>query len=299
MEKIKCDFEFVCNKDWESLDNTDQPRIKHCNECNKNVVYCETDDEFRECVDKHECVCVNYRNFTTVGLPTFQEPLPEGPEKERLKLLLTRPNNHSSFINSEINRLRWIITGLVNWEQNHSHEEPWPDGIQLAARYLMNKIGYTEEQAKKVDPEGITIARAEKEFKRAGLKLAQDQSFSKWIEGYRAYALLRSLEDQTPIQVRETIKPKITLDWKALLANLTIMPVVVYFGAMLALLIIVQIIRASIGYIQVPDLFLGIYLAATYILIIRWQYVRGRLFNGRWDVQEDPNGNNWHLFKKP
>ena len=42
---IRCEFEYKCSLDWSKLNETGDPKIRHCNECKKNVLLCLDEKE--------------------------------------------------------------------------------------------------------------------------------------------------------------------------------------------------------------------------------------------------------------
>jgi uncharacterized protein (TIGR02996 family) len=56
-----CDeaFKFKCPKQWTSLAATDDPKVRHCDKCNKQVHYCGTIAEARELAQEGSCVAVS------------------------------------------------------------------------------------------------------------------------------------------------------------------------------------------------------------------------------------------------
>ena len=56
--RISCDFSFQCPKMWEGLSSTDNPSIRHCSECDRDVHLALTEEDFRRNVDEGHCVAV-------------------------------------------------------------------------------------------------------------------------------------------------------------------------------------------------------------------------------------------------
>jgi hypothetical protein len=52
-------FEYKCPLEWKNLKKTEDSKVRFCDECNKNVYRCKTDEE----IDKHRqlnhCIAVN------------------------------------------------------------------------------------------------------------------------------------------------------------------------------------------------------------------------------------------------
>jgi len=54
---MPCKFVFICDKTWEELTPTDDPKVKDCDQCGKTVTFCEDFKELTECAKKQKCVC--------------------------------------------------------------------------------------------------------------------------------------------------------------------------------------------------------------------------------------------------
>ena len=70
---MKCDFEFVCHKQWYELvpvDATDsdpsKPQVRHCTTCSKIVHRVETEDELRDAIKNGLCVSVGKFDFVKI-----------------------------------------------------------------------------------------------------------------------------------------------------------------------------------------------------------------------------------------
>jgi len=55
--KASCEFVFICDKTWEELTPTDDPKVKDCDQCGKTVTFCEDFKELTECAKQQKCVC--------------------------------------------------------------------------------------------------------------------------------------------------------------------------------------------------------------------------------------------------
>ena len=55
-EFINCILEFECPKDWFDLELTNKAGIKHCNQCNKDVHLCTTQEELNLAVKGKLCI---------------------------------------------------------------------------------------------------------------------------------------------------------------------------------------------------------------------------------------------------
>ncbi|MBA4189565.1 MAG: hypothetical protein C0467_16390 [Planctomycetaceae bacterium] len=90
IENCDDEFAFKCPKKWEQLKGTDDPRVRHCNTCEKKVYYCLTDREARMRAERGLCVAlaskVRYRPLdpdvqvvSTMGIMRMPEPDPVQP----------------------------------------------------------------------------------------------------------------------------------------------------------------------------------------------------------------------------
>ena len=43
---LNCPLDYYCAKDWNTLIPTKDPKLKHCNGCKKDVMFCANFDEF-------------------------------------------------------------------------------------------------------------------------------------------------------------------------------------------------------------------------------------------------------------
>ena len=71
-ESEYCQFEFVCDQEWDSLSLTDNPKVRHCQLCDQDVILCHNLDELATCGAKKKCVCyAPWLNMTqTLGMLT-------------------------------------------------------------------------------------------------------------------------------------------------------------------------------------------------------------------------------------
>lgn len=53
-----CEFAFQCNAQWDKLAKTDQDSVRFCNECEKEVHRCETDEELLRAIRSNLCVAI-------------------------------------------------------------------------------------------------------------------------------------------------------------------------------------------------------------------------------------------------
>ena len=53
-----CEFAFQCNAEWDKLSETGQDSVRFCNECEKEVHRCETDDQLLRAIRSNLCVAI-------------------------------------------------------------------------------------------------------------------------------------------------------------------------------------------------------------------------------------------------
>jgi uncharacterized protein (TIGR02996 family) len=54
-------FEYRCPQRWDTLQATEDPAVRHCPECQRNVYYCRDAQEAHELADAGECVAIDSR----------------------------------------------------------------------------------------------------------------------------------------------------------------------------------------------------------------------------------------------
>jgi hypothetical protein len=83
----------------------------------------------------------------------------------------------------------------------------WDGDTHKAVRYLLNKVGYTEEQAAKVDPDKVVFRMVRKEMSERGVSFDTEEEFGEFMDSFRAYALIElTFNDKTPLQERLNFK---------------------------------------------------------------------------------------------
>lgn len=53
-----CTFAYKCQMKWENLYETEDDNIKFCKDCQKEVHYCDTDEELLEAIKRNKCVSI-------------------------------------------------------------------------------------------------------------------------------------------------------------------------------------------------------------------------------------------------
>ena len=71
IRNIECTFEFKCDKQWDDLETLVATNIKFCQQCQKDVYLCKTQEELDHARSLGRCISierVEIRMFTT-GIP--------------------------------------------------------------------------------------------------------------------------------------------------------------------------------------------------------------------------------------
>jgi uncharacterized protein (TIGR02996 family) len=67
VDNCELEFAFRCPKRWEKLQPTDDPAVRFCDACEKNVYHCDSVKRAREHAWKGHCVAVDSREPRTAG----------------------------------------------------------------------------------------------------------------------------------------------------------------------------------------------------------------------------------------
>lgn len=54
-------FRYRCPQRWDTLQPTEDPAVRHCTECDRNVYYCRNTEEAYRLADAGECVAIDSR----------------------------------------------------------------------------------------------------------------------------------------------------------------------------------------------------------------------------------------------
>lgn len=54
-----CRFAFRCHQNWSSLETTEDPRVRYCHECSRQVVLCKQDAELLAALRADDCVAID------------------------------------------------------------------------------------------------------------------------------------------------------------------------------------------------------------------------------------------------
>ncbi len=89
-----CTFAFKCTQQWNELDKTSEKNIRFCNECQKEVHYCENDQELLKSIKLNRCVAFSrdqvIHEMGYIVAPDYQkqEILPEDVRSDILKKVM-------------------------------------------------------------------------------------------------------------------------------------------------------------------------------------------------------------------
>lgn len=79
---INCEFEFKCPLQWESLQKSEDDKIRFCNSCEKNVYFAYSQNELDKLASEGKCVAFNpnpKKEFEPPPLMGMVMPPPEKP----------------------------------------------------------------------------------------------------------------------------------------------------------------------------------------------------------------------------
>ncbi len=70
-----CTFAYKCTAKWDDMSETEDEKIKFCQSCQQEVVYCETDEELVVAVKRNKCVSIvtPYSNSQILGMPALKK----------------------------------------------------------------------------------------------------------------------------------------------------------------------------------------------------------------------------------
>jgi hypothetical protein len=54
-----CVFAFKCDANWDELSDTEDEDVKFCNTCQREVHFCETDEELLKAVKRNLCIAID------------------------------------------------------------------------------------------------------------------------------------------------------------------------------------------------------------------------------------------------
>ncbi|WP_415897890.1 hypothetical protein ACMXYX_05810 [Neptuniibacter sp. QD72_48] len=63
MDKRDCKINYKCPKAWDDLDKTEDPFVRHCDQCEKDVHFCADVESLKEATIEDLCVAVPTDDF--------------------------------------------------------------------------------------------------------------------------------------------------------------------------------------------------------------------------------------------
>lgn len=57
-----CSFAFKCDKSWTLLEKTKDASIRFCTQCQKEIHYCDNDEELVQSIALNRCVAIQVKN---------------------------------------------------------------------------------------------------------------------------------------------------------------------------------------------------------------------------------------------
>jgi hypothetical protein len=88
-------FQFVCPKRWEELTVGDDPAVRHCSQCDRQVYFCATDDETVAHAMAGHCIARerpadSERPRVTIGQPSHPPRVTVTPKQQEAGRLIQR-----------------------------------------------------------------------------------------------------------------------------------------------------------------------------------------------------------------
>ena len=65
-----CVMSFLCYRQWSELAETQDPNIKHCNDCNKNVYLVDNVEDVVNAINYQKCMYFENMGRPTLGVPS-------------------------------------------------------------------------------------------------------------------------------------------------------------------------------------------------------------------------------------
>ncbi|WP_415903993.1 hypothetical protein ACMXYW_10385 [Neptuniibacter sp. QD48_55] len=91
MDKRDCKINYKCPKAWDDLDKTEDPFVRFCNQCEKDVHFCADVESLKEATIENLCVAVPTDDFEDgvmmgdIDWSGFEsDPLPLEPPEPKL-----------------------------------------------------------------------------------------------------------------------------------------------------------------------------------------------------------------------
>ena len=61
-------FEYKCPLEWKNLNKTKNSKVRFCDECNKNVYRCRTDEDIDKHIQLNHCIAITDNNIREMGM---------------------------------------------------------------------------------------------------------------------------------------------------------------------------------------------------------------------------------------
>lgn len=100
MQLRNCEFAFRCNAKWEELAPTGRFSVRFCNDCEKEVHRCDTEEELLQAIRSNLCVAIS-------------QPYPQAGEEEFRMLMgsmRARTPDPEPQVNSELPTLKYVMS---------------------------------------------------------------------------------------------------------------------------------------------------------------------------------------------
>ena len=69
MNQIHCKLKYECPKNWFSLKDINQEKIRFCDHCKEKVFKVDTEKEFQQKAKEGSCVFISFQEPPTAGIP--------------------------------------------------------------------------------------------------------------------------------------------------------------------------------------------------------------------------------------
>tara|TARA_B100000446_G_scaffold83698_1_gene78990 strand:- start:1286 stop:1627 length:342 start_codon:yes stop_codon:yes gene_type:complete len=80
MDIRNCHIKFQCPNDWSALIATDNANIRHCDQCQRKVHFCDSKEALMQAMQQDWCVAISLNG--TTAYPSNADPLELTPPTE-------------------------------------------------------------------------------------------------------------------------------------------------------------------------------------------------------------------------
>ena len=70
-------FEYKCPLEWKNLNKTKDSKVRFCDECNKNVYRCRTDEDIDKHIQLNHCIAITDNNIREMGVMMPPDEIPK------------------------------------------------------------------------------------------------------------------------------------------------------------------------------------------------------------------------------